>query len=118
MEFIQNGRGCENLLTVGGVTHTLQEWSNMTGITANTLMYRIKEQWSEEAIFRKPEKSGRRGHAIKSRGCTYCDDFERNDNKCPHRSCPYHELDGFKTYEEYMKKSKKDCFAKLLDSLG
>ena len=61
------------------------------------------------------------------RGCFYCLDavtvmVERNCGNvkrrmCPHDECPYHELDGFKTYADYMKSTDSCGFAKLMDAL-
>lgn len=44
------------------------------------------------------------------RGCIYCADMKKG--KCKHDKCPYHELDGFKTYEEYFK-SKCSIFDEI-----
>jgi hypothetical protein len=47
----------------------------------------------------------------KKRGCRYCTDrfMHRNaygsmQGHCPHEECPYHELDKYDTYKEYLKK--------------
>lgn len=50
------------------------------------------------------------------RGCTYCafvgktlgDDGKPKDS-CPYKECPYHELDNFDTYTEYLKEKYKDA---------
>ena len=50
---------------------------------------------------------------IRQRGCIYCTDMVKkkvmglNRKHCPYAECPYHELDEFKTYNEYIK-SKGD----------
>jgi hypothetical protein len=36
----------------------------------------------------------------KKRGCRYCLDYKKKSG-CKHAECPYHELDGINTYEEY-----------------
>ncbi len=47
------------------------------------------------------------------RGCQYCLDSGRIRGSsgirfgCPHDKCPYHVLDKYKTYEEYM--TSEDC---------
>lgn len=57
------------------------------------------------------------------RGCIYCADRTRPKYRmgcttCPYDECPYHELDNFKSYDEYMKKSKKGGLARLLEALA
>ena len=50
------------------------------------------------------------------RGCEYCTDFKKNKNigsRCKYNKCPYKELDGFKTYEDYYK-SKPGLLTELL----
>lgn len=55
------------------------------------------------------------------RGCLYCADCSCGSGKhtkCPYDKCPYHELDGFKSYEAYLKKSKKGGLGRLLEALS
>lgn len=57
------------------------------------------------------------------RGCHWCADKipprrTTNVSNCPHAECPYHELDGFKSYEEYLRKSKKGGLGRLLEELS
>lgn len=105
------------VITIDGVTKTIYEWAREFGIGAETVLYRINAGWPQEAWFVKPTGRGRltKNKEMKKRGCHNCADF---NHKCPHEVCPYHELDEYKTYDEYMKKSKKNCFVKLLESLG
>ena len=49
------------------------------------------------------------------RGCVYClhvKRLEHNDGTlgtaCPYNECPYHGLDDYKTYTEYLKERYKD----------
>lgn len=49
----------------------------------------------------------------KKRGCMYCLDYKKR--RCIHEKCPYHELDKYKTYNEYFKEQEKKN--KLLDIL-
>lgn len=48
------------------------------------------------------------GYEKKKRGCDYCQDKQRvREGKCfrtacPHDECPYHVLDKYKTYEDFM----------------
>ena len=45
----------------------------------------------------------------KKRGCHYCKDGESKKHgmvwkvQCPYSECPYHVLDKYKTYDEFMK---------------
>lgn len=59
---------------------------------------------------------------VKKRGCMYCADqvspTREYRRRCPHDECPYRELDGFETYDEYLKKSKKGGLARLLEALA
>lgn len=50
---------------------------------------------------------------VKKRGCEYCTDMVIISKKqtyiirgCIHSECPYHELDNFKSYNEYLKKAE------------
>lgn len=105
------------VVTIDGVTKTIYEWSKQFGVHPNTLENRIKSGWPQKEWFGKPQGRGRFSQTkeMKKRGCHYCADF---NHVCRHRECPYHELNEYKTYEEYMKKSKKNGFVKLLESLG
>lgn len=46
---------------------------------------------------------------MKQRGCLYCLDYKmlKHDEKkrkmCMHDKCPYRELDGYKTYNQFLK---------------
>ncbi len=118
MEVSVRKEGKNIFVTIDGVEKPLYTWAKEFGIQEQTLWYRIKAEWPPEAWFR--ETNGGKGmpqrtKKMKQRGCHDCADFNR---VCQHKECPYHELDGYKTYDEYMKKSKKNGFVKLLESLG
>ena len=57
---------------------------------------------------------------INQRGCCFCTDKRKKkiDNAvksfCPYDACPYHELDGFKSYEDYYQNSIQDIPENLL----
>lgn len=48
------------------------------------------------------------------RGCTYCAFVDKAEEygvireACPYNECPYRELDGFATYNEYLKARYND----------
>ena len=115
MKVHYEGKIC--MLTIGGVTKTLYAWGMQYGISSATLEYRISAGWNEDALFLKPRGAGRLGSTMemKKRGCHYCADFKR---VCPHRECPYHELDGFNTYTDYLKYGEKNGLVKFLEQLG
>lgn len=56
------------------------------------------------------------------RGCIYCEEVMppekdgRNprQRKCPHEECPYHQLDGMKTYGEYLDTISTEPIASFL----
>lgn len=59
----------------------------------------------------------------KKRGCRWCADSikpeGRHIRKCPYDECPYHELDGYKTYHDYLKEtSTLEDVADFLKGLG
>lgn len=55
-----NNRRNNISLTVGGVTDTLANWSRKTGIGQKTIMYRIKNGWSDEqALSVAPSKTNK-----------------------------------------------------------
>lgn len=49
---------------------------------------------------------------ITQRGCAYCLESVMKKygghalRHCPHDECPYHELDKYETYKEYLKQTK------------
>lgn len=51
----------------------------------------------------------------KKRGCMYCADLVHGRrNGCPHDECPYHELDKYETYNQYMKQASPLTISQLL----
>lgn len=55
-----NNRRNNISLTVGGITDTLANWSRKTGIGQKTIMYRIKNGWSDEqALSVAPSKTNK-----------------------------------------------------------
>lgn len=42
---------------------------------------------------------------IKKRGCYYCLDYvkKKRGKVCIHHECPYHELDKYRKYKDYLK---------------
>ena len=65
---------------------------------------------------------------MNKRGCIYCLDYRNQKKKpedtqrtkmCIHPSCPYHELDPYNTYLDYLKsKGGEDLRLILLDNLN
>jgi hypothetical protein len=57
-------------LTVDGIKRTVVEWSEITGITAETIHHRIKKNWLPKKIITTPPgPSGRRNAKTKSSQC-------------------------------------------------
>lgn len=67
---------------------------------------------------------------MNKRGCVWCTDrrkhkpeieakcYIKNINVCIHADgCPYHELDPFETYDDYLKNSKSDGLDELLGAV-
>lgn len=65
---------------------------------------------------------------ISKRGCTYCSDFQKMRMEpehtkrvwvCIHDECPYHELDPYDNYSQYLKSENpqrlKDLLVKMFD---
>lgn len=51
----------------------------------------------------------------KKRGCVYCTEHRvRRYIYCKHNECPFHELDGHKTYNDYLKSCPEVDLMKLL----
>jgi hypothetical protein len=48
------------LITHGGETHTVTEWSRITGINRTTLQLRMKNGWDDDMLFSKPMLGGKR----------------------------------------------------------
>lgn len=49
-----NNRRNNRLISIHGETHTLSEWSNMTGIRSDTLRYRINAGWPFDELCTPP----------------------------------------------------------------
>lgn len=60
----------------------------------------------------------------RKRGCNYCADKVPRQVKpfrrsyCPHDECPYHQLDGFNTYTEYLKSIHASNITEILKYAG
>ena len=55
----QNNRRNNHLLTYNGVTKTASEWAESVGISADTILRRVKDGWNvERAITTKPIRMG------------------------------------------------------------
>ena len=60
------------------------------------------------------------------RGCVYCADRITHDESgkklhqkmCPYGECPYHELDGFENYGEFLKSKGSGTMAAIMRELG
>ena len=50
-----NNRRCTATLSYMGETRTIKEWSELTGINYQTLLWRKKQNWSAEKILNKEE---------------------------------------------------------------
>lgn len=61
----------------------------------------------------------------RKRGCFYCADLvaeyvpkrKSHTRICPHDECPYHELDDFESFEQYVKAQGKTSITELLKAL-
>lgn len=62
-----NNRRKNKRLTIKGETHTVAEWSRISGVGSKTILYRLKTGWiPEDAIFTPPDRNNRReDHAAK-----------------------------------------------------
>lgn len=116
MEVKKDGR--YNMITIDGVTKTLGTWAKEFGVHEHTVWYRVEAGWPQELWFLAAHGRGRptQNAEQKKRGCFYCADFQ--NRVCIHEACPYHELDGFKNYNEYLKKAGKNGLVKMLEELG
>ena len=50
----QNNRSVNHLIEINGETHTLAEWSRMSGIPFNRILKRLKRGWDAETAIFKP----------------------------------------------------------------
>lgn len=60
MEVQNNNRSSNRTITANGETHTVAEWSKITGINETTLAGRLDKGWSEEKTINTPKKIYRR----------------------------------------------------------
>lgn len=54
-----NNRRTNRLITYNGITHTLSEWSEITGIKWCTILARINKGWSTEKALYTPVRRGK-----------------------------------------------------------
>lgn len=53
------------------------------------------------------------------RGCHYClDKIKGKYSRCPHMVCPYHELDQYDTYQDFLKSTGRLSVVKILQEMG
>ena len=52
-----NNRRSSRYITLRGVTHTLAEWAEITGINPTTIAWRIRHDWSDDDILDKPVRT-------------------------------------------------------------
>ena len=61
----------------------------------------------------------------RKRGCEWCLDhrwfksgYVKRNHACLHETgCPYHELDKYETYDDYLKHARNEGMDKLLDAV-
>ena len=51
----QNNRRGNRYVSVGGISHTIAEWSHLTGIRQNQLGYRLAHGWPESRLLNQPD---------------------------------------------------------------
>lgn len=102
-------------ITHEGVTKTLSQWCAEYSVDKKAAYSRLRKGWDFEGVFSKEDCRVKYPTRVKKRGCTYCADYI--DSKCIHKECPYHELDNVKSYEEYLRKAKKNGLIKILESI-
>lgn len=72
-----NNTSCNRLLTINSETKTVSQWSEATGIKANTIIYRLRRGWSvekaltKEAIGLMTERKNRRQKPCESCGTIF-----------------------------------------------
>lgn len=128
----------DSLINIDGEAKTLHEWCDELGVKIGTVRGRLQIGWSiEEALILQKryimgEDNQKKYRAVsnkekKQRGCIYCADaLTEGDRKstyyvgrfCPHLKCPYHELDKYESYGDYMKDTDLRGFVKALSAMG
>lgn len=62
MKIQSNNKRNNRIVEYNGQSHTVSEWSELTGIRKETLLYRINAGWDiDEALTRKPVRGGHYG---------------------------------------------------------
>lgn len=118
------------VVTINGRTQTMSEWCVELGLNRDAVRSRMRKGWDLERVFGfepPPKNKKRKGRIIKTdervqRGCVYCIDAVNTSKSsacsvrvCPHEECPYHDLDSFGTYDEFMKHTNLRGFADALE---
>lgn len=127
------------LVGIDGVWKSFEDWSDYLGLSRSAVRNRLRNGWTiEEALelcerhavrLERPERSYRHvtDKEKKKRGCIYCMDTLTTGSKqstyyvgrfCPHLRCPYHELDKYDDYGDYMKATDLNGFVKALEAFG
>lgn len=128
----------DSLINIDGEWKTLNEWCDAFDVKIGNVRARLRIGWTiEEALilqkrYIRDEKNQMKYRTIpnkekKQRGCIYCADaLNEGDRKssyyvgrfCPHLRCPYHELDKYDDYGDYMKAADLNGFVKALEAFG
>lgn len=127
------------LIGIDGEWKSLEDWSNNFGLSRSAVRSRLRYGWTiEEALelcerpAERSERSEGRYRNVtdkekKKRGCIYCMDTLTAGSKqstyyigrfCPYEECPYHELDKYDSYGQYIKATDLRGFVKALEAFG
>lgn len=125
------------MVGIDGVWKGIDDWSRELGLSRMRVRSRLRIGWSMEEALELTKRPSRRievpmpknrlirDRERKQRGCIYCLDMQTTGDGtniagryCPYEECPYHELDKYETYDEYMKATDLKGFAKALEALG
>jgi len=68
-----NNKSTNLIINLHGISKTASEWSDETGIKANTIVYRIRRGWSvERALEKNPVHIGTQQKLLRSQSCEIC----------------------------------------------
>ena len=58
----QNNKRTNRVMVVNGISHTISEWAEITGIGKTTIRYRLNKGWTPEDVLLVPIQKRKRGY--------------------------------------------------------
>lgn len=68
-----NNTSANHILNINGISKTISEWSEATGVKSNTIVWRVRRGWPHEIAIQKDIVIDRSGRSLRKRKCLICE---------------------------------------------